>query len=265
VVKERVGSVRSQAAARYNASPAEIVAAAALPHPTKPRKRVDEDCIAESLAKAASLPYLKAASLPYLKIDPLRLDSNLITKTLSRPFVKRHVAVPLERDGEQLRVAITDPFDSMLLETLTSSIQAPLTYVVSSKRDVLAIIDRIYGLKTSITKAESELGDGSPGSTLVQLVELRSNADLASSDEHVIAAVDHLLTYASLKRGSGELGRARHRGCRSPPDLRLRAAGLRHPSRAPRRRWGGSLPDRRHPARHRGRAPRGSRRHRVPH
>ena len=40
VVKERVGSVRSQAAARYNASPAEIVAAAALPHPTKPRKRV---------------------------------------------------------------------------------------------------------------------------------------------------------------------------------------------------------------------------------
>ena len=194
VVKERVGSVRSQAAVRYNASPAEIVAAAALPHPTKPRKRVDEDCIAESLAKAASLPYLK--------IDPLRLDSNLITKTLSRPFVKRHVAVPLERDGEHLRIAITDPFDSMLLETLTSSIQAPLTYVVSSKRDVLAIIDRIYGLKTSITKAESELGDGSPGGTLVQLVELRSNAELASSDEHVIAAVDHLLTYAFEQRAS---------------------------------------------------------------
>jgi general secretion pathway protein E len=194
VVKERVGSVRSQAAVRYNASPAEIVAAAALPHPTKPRKKVDEDCIAESLAKAASLPYLK--------IDPLRLDSNLITKTLSRPFVKRHVAVPLERDGEHLRIAITDPFDSMLLETLTSSIQAPLTYVISSKRDVLAIIDRIYGLKTSITKAESELGDGSPGSTLVQLVELRSNADLASSDEHVIAAVDHLLTYAFEQRAS---------------------------------------------------------------
>ena len=194
VVKDRVGSVRSQAAARYNASPAEIVSAAALPHPTKPRKRVDEDCVAESLAKAASLPYLK--------IDPLRLDSNLITKTLSRPFVKRHVAIPLEREGEGLRVAITDPFDSMLLETLASSIQAPLTYVVSSKKDILNIIDRIYGLKTSINKAGNELGEHKNRGTLVQLVELHSNAELANSDEHVIAAVDHLLTYAFEQRAS---------------------------------------------------------------
>ncbi len=194
VVKDRVGSVRSQAAVRYNASPAEIVSAAALPHPTKPRKRVDEDCIAEALAKAASLPYLK--------IDPLRLDSNLITKTLSRPFVKRHVAIPLEREGEGLRVAITDPFDSMLLETLASSVQAPLTYVVSSKKDILNIIDRIYGLKTSINKAGSELGEHENRGTLVQLVELHSSAELANSDEHVIAAVDHLLTYAFEQRAS---------------------------------------------------------------
>ncbi len=194
VVKDRVGSVRSQAAVRYNASPAEIVSAAALPHPTKPRKRVDEDCVAESLAKAASLPYLK--------IDPLRLDSNLITKTLSRPFVKRHVAIPLEREGEGLRIAITDPFDSMLLETLASSVQAPLTYVVSSKKDILNIIDRIYGLKTSINKAGSELGEHENRGTLVQLVELHSSAELVNSDEHVIAAVDHLLTYAFEQRAS---------------------------------------------------------------
>jgi len=194
VVKDRVGSVRSQAATRYSASPAEIVAAAALPHPSKPRKRVDEDCVAESIAKAASLPYLK--------IDPLQLDSNLITKTLSRPFVKRHQAVPLFREGERIRVAITDPFDSLLLETLASSIQMPVSYVVSSKYDILATIDRVYGLKTSINKAGSELGDGDTRGTLVQLVELRSNAELANSDEHVIAAVDHLLNYAFEQRAS---------------------------------------------------------------
>ena len=42
VLKERVGSVRSQAATRYDASPAEIVAAASLPHPKEsapPRRR----------------------------------------------------------------------------------------------------------------------------------------------------------------------------------------------------------------------------------
>jgi hypothetical protein len=36
VLKERVGSVRSQAAARYDVSPAETVAAAHFPHPNTP-------------------------------------------------------------------------------------------------------------------------------------------------------------------------------------------------------------------------------------
>ena len=35
VLKERVGSVRSHAAARYDVSPAEVVAAASFPHPKK--------------------------------------------------------------------------------------------------------------------------------------------------------------------------------------------------------------------------------------
>jgi len=37
VLKEQVGSVRSQAAARYEVSPAELIAIAGLPHPTNPQ------------------------------------------------------------------------------------------------------------------------------------------------------------------------------------------------------------------------------------
>src|SRR5262245_31039649 len=59
VLKERVGSVRSQAAARYDVSPAEIVAAANLPHPRKSHRRLDEDAIAEALAKASGAAYPK--------------------------------------------------------------------------------------------------------------------------------------------------------------------------------------------------------------
>ena len=67
VLKDRVGSVRSQAAARYDVSPAELVAAALVPHPTLPNRLVDEDTIAETLAEAVGQPYLK--------IDPLKLDN----------------------------------------------------------------------------------------------------------------------------------------------------------------------------------------------
>ena len=53
VLKDKVGSVRSQAAARYDPSPPELVSAAAFPHPAKSHRRVDEDAIAECLAAAA--------------------------------------------------------------------------------------------------------------------------------------------------------------------------------------------------------------------
>ena len=61
VLKERVGSVRSQAATRYDVSPAEIIAAAHVPHPTLANRTVDEDLIAEALAGNSTLQELRLA------------------------------------------------------------------------------------------------------------------------------------------------------------------------------------------------------------
>ena len=195
VLKERVGSVRSQAAARYEVTAAEIVGAAAFAHPHKQHRKLDEDAIAECIASVADLPYQK--------LDPLRLDNDLITKTFSRPFVSRHVVIPIEHDGERLLLALADPFDSTLRETLENLVQQPLGYTVTAKKDILAIIDRVYGLRRSITSAESELRGTNAQSALVELVELRSSQELAEvSDEHVIAAVDYVLNYAFEQRAS---------------------------------------------------------------
>jgi len=195
VLKEEVGSVRSQAAARYDVSPAEIVAAANIPNPQKGGRKLDEDAIAECLAAAASLSYLK--------IDPLRIDNELVTKTLSRPFARRHAVIPVSRENGGLRLAITDPFDSALRDSLENLIQLPLEYVVSSKREILALIDRVYGFRSQVSQAQEQLGGTGPGGALFELVELRSNDELATSnDEHVVAAVDYLLNYAFDQRAS---------------------------------------------------------------
>jgi general secretion pathway protein E len=195
VLKDRVGSVRSQAAARYDVSAAEIVAAASLPHAQKEHRKLDEDAIAECIAGAAKLRYFK--------IDPLKLDNALVSKTFSRPFVRRHVVIPVGNDGGTLLVAVADPFDATLRETIADVLKRPFNYVVTSKRDILAVADRVYGLRTSIRQAVSELGDKSPTAALVQLVQLRSNEELASAnDEHVVAAVDFLLNYAFEQRAS---------------------------------------------------------------
>src|SRR2546428_341105 len=82
--------------------------------------------------------------------------------------------------------------------------QAAARYVVSAKCDILAIIDRVYGFRSKVSQAQAQLGEGVRGGALVQLVELRSNAELAatSNDEHVVAAVDYLLNYAFEQRAS---------------------------------------------------------------
>jgi len=195
VLKDRVGSVRSQAAARYDVSPAEIVAAAAIAHPEVLGRTVDEDAVAEAVAAVAGLPYLK--------IDPLRLDNELISKTLSRPFARRHVVVPVARQGDTVRLAVQDPMDSGLRDSLDQALRRPIDYVVSSKRDILATIDRVYGFRSSVDRARKELGDGGKHDALVQLVEVRSNDELdGKDDEYVIAAVDYLLNYAFDQRAS---------------------------------------------------------------
>ncbi|MBW2280945.1 MAG: type II/IV secretion system protein [Deltaproteobacteria bacterium] len=195
VLKERVGSVRSQAASRYEVAPSEIVVAASLPHPNRQHRRLDEDTVAEVLAAKSGTPYRK--------LDPLRLDSELITKTLSRPFVRRHAVIPVGQDGEGLELALTDPFDSLLRAQIEDLIRQPIRYVVSSKRDILAIIDRVYGFRTSIARADRELGSGNRSNAIVDLVELRSASDLAKGDdEAVVSAVDYLLNYAFEQRAS---------------------------------------------------------------
>ncbi len=196
VLKERVGSVRSQAAARYEASPAELVATARLQDASQPKRALDEDVIAEALAARADVPYLK--------IDPVRVNADLVTSTLSRPFARRHAVIPVAKEGDTLTIALTDPFDGTLRESLESLLRVPLTYVVASKRDIVAIIDRVFGFRSSVTRAQEQLGPSSSAQTaLAQLVQLRSNDELAGNqDEHVIAAVDYLLNYAFDQRAS---------------------------------------------------------------
>jgi general secretion pathway protein E len=194
VLKDRVGSVRSQAAARYDVSPAEIVAIAGLPHPASPHRKLNEDTVAQVLATKSGIPHLK--------IDPLKIDNDLVTKSLSRAFARRHAVIPVARNGDTLTLTVTDPFDTALRESLENLLPNPLLYVVAAKSDILAVIDRVYGFRSSVHEAHKDLGPKRSGA-LVQLVQLQSGEELATKDdEHVISAVDYLLNYAFEQRAS---------------------------------------------------------------
>ncbi|MCH2170926.1 GspE/PulE family protein [Myxococcota bacterium] len=218
VLKSAVGSLRSPAAARYHVSPAELIAEATLTTRGDPKTLVDEECISQAMAAKAGLEYRK--------IDPLTVDNDRVAKTFSRPFARHHALLPLEREGGVLTLAVTDPFDTALRDSLEDTLAEELIYVVASKRDILTILDRVFGFRAQVEEAERELGEGEGGGALVQLVELRSNDELARAgdDEHVVAAVDYLLNYAFEQRASDLHFEPRAKDAR----IRFRIDGILH-------------------------------------
>ncbi len=160
-----------------------------------PGKKVDEETVFQALASHWGIPYRK--------IDPLKLDLNLVTNIIPHTFAVKHLVVPIEIDGDSLKVATPNPFNLEVLEDIARVSKYNVQPVVSSKSDVLRIIDEFYGFKRSIAAAEHQFA-GSPVDlgNLEQFVRLKPAEELTSNDQHIVNAVNHLLTYAFDQRAS---------------------------------------------------------------
>ena len=158
-------------------------------------KTVDEETVFQALASHWGIPYRK--------IDPLKLDLNLVTNIIPHTFAVKHLVVPIEVDGDSLTVATPNPFNLEVLEDIARVSKYHVQPVVSSKSDVLRIIDEFYGFKRSIAAAEHQFA-GSPVDlgNLEQFVRLKPAEELTSNDQHIVNAVNHLLTYAFDQRAS---------------------------------------------------------------
>src|SRR5574338_463652 len=122
-------------------SPVAVLASFGFSDARRDAEVVDEDKATQAVARAVGIPYRK--------IDPLKLDAQLITRTLSRPFARKHAVLPLERrNGAR---------------------------VLSSATDIHRAIAEVYGFRQQISQARVELegGAGAPDVTnLEQFVNL---------------------------------------------------------------------------------------------
>ena len=210
--KHRLG-LRAGSAA-YSVTPIELLATLRLPSPRG--FELDEDRLTEAVAAHLGLPYEK--------IDPTKLDQRWITQTLSRPFARKHVVLPLGRAGDELRVAIENPFDVELFETLRNLTKCTVRPVLAAKSDILRLIAEIYGFRSSIQSAERDFGEGTDLGNLEQFIQLKSVDEIEATDRHVINALDFLLHYALDQRASDvHLEPKRDHGL-----VRLRIDGLLH-------------------------------------
>ncbi|MDX1644858.1 MAG: ATPase, T2SS/T4P/T4SS family [Thermoanaerobaculia bacterium] len=142
------------------------------------------------------------AGLEYVRIDTLNLNADLIESGMSRPFARRHRMIPLEMVDGKLRVACANPFDIEGIDSFRRLAERELEVVVASEPDILKAINEFYGLRHSVKRAEKDLASGIDLGNLEQLVRMKSESEIESSDQHIVNAVEFMLQHAYDTRAS---------------------------------------------------------------
>ncbi|MGD9105404.1 MAG: GspE/PulE family protein [Desulfobacterales bacterium] len=156
---------------------------------------IDEELIFQVLAEEWKIPFQK--------IDPLKLDLNLVTTTIPRSFAMKHLVLPIGIKDGYLTVATPDPFNVEVIEDIARASQLKVKVVVSTKSDIVKLINEFFGFKRSIAAAEHQFAGPSVDlGNLEQYVRLKPSDELPSTDQHVVNAVNHLFTYAFDQRAS---------------------------------------------------------------
>jgi general secretion pathway protein E len=161
----------------------------------EPGKIIDEDLIYSTLAEVWKVPYKK--------IDPLTLELNLVTGTISKSFAARHLLLPLMIEEGKLIVATPDPFNYEAIKDVEMVSKLKVKTVLSSKSDIEKLINEFFGFRHSISAAEDLFSTrGIDIGNLEQFVSLKSIDDLPATDQHIVNAVNHLFSYSFDQKAS---------------------------------------------------------------
>lgn len=159
----------------------------------------DTALITEELIMKEAARQLK---LPFMKIDPLKLDSEVVTRVVSRPYAVNHQLVPVSISGNTVTIATANPFDREGMDGIRRSKGYDVKMVISTRSDIMKIITEFYGFRYSIAAAQDELASGIDLGNLEQYVKLKNIAELGVNDKHIVNAVEYLLHYAYSQRAS---------------------------------------------------------------
>jgi general secretion pathway protein E len=186
--------LRSTGAYEQKAVAYDLVTRLKLPNLRDSGAPLSEHDIAQAIASDAKLEHVR--------IDTLSLNAELIESKVSRPFARKHRMIPLDMVNGRLRVACANPYDIEGVDSFRRIAGREATLVVASEPDILRAITEFYGLRHSVKKAERDLTTGIDLGNLEQLVRMKSESEIESSDQHVVNAVEFMLQHAFECRAS---------------------------------------------------------------
>ncbi|MDM8538163.1 GspE/PulE family protein [Desulfobacterales bacterium HSG17] len=173
----------------------DVIASLHINRADNPALKLDEEAIFRVLSKKWGYPYKK--------INPLELDLNLVTTTIPRSFAMKHLILPIGTEAGKLIVATSNPFNVEIMDDISRVTLLKVTPVISSKSDIIRLINEFFGFKRSIAEAEQYFeGSNVDIGNLEQYVRVKSGDEIFSHDQHIVNAVNHLFSYAFDQRAS---------------------------------------------------------------
>lgn len=194
ILKSKTPGIRINIIDQSMISLIDIIDSLKLNSPKTKGKHVTADVIMMSVAKHLNIPFIK--------IDLLKLDYEVVTQIISRPYAIRHQIVPIALSDNTLTVATADPFDKEAVDWIQRVTGYKVDVVVTTKEDIMKIITEFYGFKSAITSANKEMDTKTDIGNLEQYVKLKTITELEATDQHIVNAVEYLLYYAYSSRAS---------------------------------------------------------------
>ncbi|HBG92475.1 MAG: type II secretion system protein E [Nitrospirae bacterium GWF2_44_13] len=174
--------------------PAEVISSFNIEIHGKEGRILTEDAITQVIADETGVEYRK--------IDPLKLNLDIVTSYVSRPFAMRYLVVPVDEKDGIVTLAIADPFNLEPVESLGNARKIKVKIVLSSKSDIVKIVREFFGFRMSVEGAEAEASSIFELGSLEQYVNLKGQGEIEATDQHIINAVEYLLHYAFDQRAS---------------------------------------------------------------
>ena len=172
-------------------SPVEVVLSFNEPADAPPLR---EDVVTELWAELLGMPYVK--------LDPLELDPAFAMRIVSKPFARKNGYLAIDEQDGVVRIATHRPLDRSGVESIERMVRKKVALVVASQTDVERLITEFYGFRQSVKRAEQQISTSFELGNLEQLVRMKSDAEIESSDQHVVHAVDYMFRYAFGQRAS---------------------------------------------------------------
>ncbi|WP_043934227.1 GspE/PulE family protein [Bacillus sp. EB01] len=129
--------------------------------------------------------------IPHISLFNYPFDKNLFS-LVPKELARRHLIIPLKKDGDKLFIAMSDPMDFLAIDDLRLMTGFHIETAIATKDDILRSINKYYNTDEGLEELLGELPtrDGT------------ASDDVTDLDSPIVRLVNQILINAAVQRAS---------------------------------------------------------------